>query len=177
MIYEEALRSYARLVREWAPRLDLVAPDDLGRFEERHIQDCLRAENLLRSSIAGPCIDVGTGAGLPGVVLAIVDPTRHWRLAEPRQRKAAFLEEVVRELDLDCEVTTLSAEAASLHPGFAARHAFATARALAPPARAFALLEPLVAAGGTAAVFVGPTTKLPPQAELWAKGIAILRKQ
>jgi hypothetical protein len=57
----------------------------------------------------------------------------------------------------------------------AASHALVTARALAPPAAAFDLLRPLAALGGTVAVFVGKSAEIPPEAELWTAGIAILR--
>ena len=96
----EAFLRYAQLVRAYSPKLDLVSPRDLDRFEERHIRDSLRALRYVRQAPPGPAVDVGSGAGLPGIPLAIADPYRHWRLLEPRRRRAAFLEEVVRELDL-----------------------------------------------------------------------------
>ncbi|MGH2757021.1 MAG: RsmG family class I SAM-dependent methyltransferase, partial [Actinomycetota bacterium] len=64
------LAAYAALVRTWANRLDLVAPGDLDRFEERHIADSLRLLPLLERLPEGPCVDVGSGAGLPGIPLA-----------------------------------------------------------------------------------------------------------
>lgn len=173
---QAGLDTYAELVRAWASKLDLVAPGDLERFEERHIEDCLRLAPLLPGLPPGPCVDVGSGAGLPGVVLAIVDPTRHWRLLEPRRRRAAFLEEVVRQLDLDCEVLALSAGAAAADPGLAGGHTLATARALAPPAEALALAEPLLAPGGAAAIFLGRGAEPPRSSEIWAEGIAIVRR-
>jgi 16S rRNA (guanine527-N7)-methyltransferase len=161
-------------VREWAPRLDLVAPGDLDRFESRHIADSLRLLGLVRSLPPGPAADVGSGAGLPGVPLAIADPSRPWRLLEPRRRRMAFLEEVVRSLALDCEVVALSAERAAEDPRLRRAHVLAVVRAVAPPAAAFPLLAPLVAPGGVAAVFVGGG-ELPPGAEEWAQGVAIMR--
>src|SRR5688500_14128170 len=69
---------YAALVRAWAPKLDLVSPADLERFEERHIADSLRVLDLVAGAPQGPCCDVGSGAGLPGIPLAIASE-RHWR--------------------------------------------------------------------------------------------------
>ncbi|HWC15217.1 MAG TPA: RsmG family class I SAM-dependent methyltransferase, partial [Actinomycetota bacterium] len=97
-----------------------------------------------------------------------------WRLLEPRVRRAAFLDEVVRELDLDCEVVRMTATDAARDPVFSRAHDLATARALAPAPAAFALLLPLVAAGGLAAVFHGPASELPEQAERWAPGVATM---
>jgi 16S rRNA (guanine527-N7)-methyltransferase len=172
---EDCLAAYADLVRAYADRLDLVAPGDLDRFEERHIRDSLRPLALLRSLPDGPCADVGSGAGLPGVPLAIAEPNREWRLIEPRRRRAAFLEEVVRALDLRGEVVVVTADAARRDPRLAAAHALAIARALAPPAHALAMIVPLVAPGGAAAVFLGEEAEAPPGSEEVEEGLAIVR--
>ena len=169
------LTGYAALIREWAPRLDLIAPGDLDRLESRHIHDSLRLLPLLDELPPGPCIDVGSGAGLPGIPLAI-SSERHWRLLEPRQKRAGFLEEAVRRLDLDCEVIAATAEAAAQDPDLAGAHALAAGRALAAPAVAFELLLPLVAPAGTAAIFLGENSEVPEGSSLWQPGIAIVQK-
>lgn len=167
------LSAYVDLVRAWAPRLGLVGPGDLDRFEARHIEDALRAQEAAGSAAAGPCIDVGSGAGIPGVPLAIVT-TRFWRLLEPRRRRAAFLEEVVRELDLDAEVVARSAVEAATDPGLT-EHSLATARALAPPTLALDLCRPLVRPGGTVLLWVGRRAEFPPDAEVSPRGLASIR--
>lgn len=167
------LARYAELVRLWSERLDLVSPVDLARFEERHIRDSLRLLPLFDDLPEGHCADVGSGAGLPGIPLAISTP-RHWRLLEPRKNRAAFLEEVVRELDLDCEVLVMTAEQAATRPALAAGHALVTARALADPPAAFGLILPLAAPGGRAVVWHGPEAQLPGEAEDWTPGIATI---
>ena len=173
---DESLRAYAALVREWAPRLDLVSPRDLERFEERHVEDSLRAAPLLDELPDGPCVDVGSGAGLPGIPLAIARPDRRWTLLEPRQRRAAFLEEAVRKLGLDCEVIAVTAEQAARDERLAGSHVLATARAVAAPAEVRKLCEPLLAPGGATLVFSGAGTEAPPDAEEWASGLTIMRK-
>lgn len=169
------LAGYAELLRRWAPKLDLIADADLPRLRERHIADSLRLRPLVAAAPVGLAIDVGSGAGLPGVPLAIVDPGRIWRLLEPRQRRAAFLEEVIRELELgNCEVVVKSAQVAARDPALARGHALATARALAPPRQAFKLMEPLVYSGGSCLCFVGESADLPAQADEPQPGIARL---
>ena len=163
------------MVRRWAGRLDLVAPRDSTRFEERHVADSLRLLPLVSTLDPGPAIDVGSGVGLPGIPLAIAEPRRSWRLLERRRRRASFLEEVVRVLELDCEVLVMGAEEAASEPRLQSAHPLATARAVASPRRSFELLEPLVAPGGVGAVFVGPSATLPEKAALWGEGIAIIR--
>lgn len=165
------LRHYEDLLRTWGPRVDLVSPGDLDRLWVRHIEDSLRALPALADAPPGPCVDVGSGAGLPGIPLAIVSE-RPWRLVEPRRRRAAFLEEVVRELELDaCEVVPERAENLALDPGFGAAHSVATARALAAPAAAIALCRPLVRAGGAILLFVGAKGEIPLNAEEVGPGL------
>ena len=171
----QSLAVYEDLLRRWAPKLDLVASGDVDRIGPRHIEDALRAVPLLDGLPGGAAVDVGSGAGLPGVPLALAARPRPWRLLEPRRRRAAFLEEVVRELSLQAEVITSTAEDAATDPRFTS-HVVAVARALAPPATAFSLLLPLLRETGTVVLWVGRTAELPPDAELWTQGLAIMRK-
>ena len=175
----ELLRAYAGLVRKWASRLDLVSPGDLDRLEERHVRDSLRVAPLLDELPDGPCADVGSGAGFPGVPLAIARPSRLWTLVEPRKRRAAFLEEVVRELGLNARVEARSAEEFALDEALTESHVVATARALADDyGRIVSLTEPLLQPAGVTVVFKGEGAKtLPEDAELWAPGLIIMRKR
>jgi len=152
--HRSLLTQYASLVRRYAPKLDLISPADLARFESRHVDDSLRALTYVRAAPPGPAVDVGSGAGLPGIPLAICDPSRAWRLLEPRKRRAAFLEQVVRDLDLpNVEVVAETAQVLASRVG--PTHSVATARALAPPRDAVDLIRPLVVPRGTLLVFVG----------------------
>lgn len=173
----ELLRAYAGLVRAWAPRLDLVSPRDLARFEERHIEDSLRLVPLLDELPDGAGVDIGSGAGLPGVPLAIARPERSWTLVEPRKRRAAFLEEVVRELGLDAQVVAKRAEDCASDADLVGSHVVATARALTHDYEGIdSLARPLLAPGGVVVVFAGESlVGLPEGAELWAPGLIIMR--
>lgn len=173
MTLEARLEAYVELIRKWSPKLDLVAPGDLGRLYERHVEDSLKALPLLREAPEGPAVDVGSGAGLPGIPLALAGPDRHWRFLEPRHRRAAFLEEAIRVLQIDsAEVVALSAQEAASAPSLSHAHAVLTARALAPPDEALALLRPLAAPGGRGVVWIGKDTLLPPDAEENVPGLA-----
>lgn len=170
----EKLDAYEALVRRFSPRLDLLASGELSRLRPRHVEDSLRAVPLLDALPDGPAIDVGSGAGLPGIPLAVAARPRAWRLLEPRRKRAAFLEEVVRELALDhVEVAPATAvrEVESGH-----RYIVATARALAPPPDAFRLLVPLLSPAGVAIAWVGESAELPPEAGLFAQGLATIPK-
>jgi 16S rRNA (guanine527-N7)-methyltransferase len=170
-----ALEEFAAILRRHSHRVGLVSPGDLDRLESRHIADSLKALPAVDEAPPGPAVDVGSGAGLPGIPLAIASG-RAWRLLEPRRRRAAFLEEVVRELALDCEVLTMSAEVAAGDPALAGRHAIATARALAGPAASLPLLMPLVAVGGRALVWAGRGSEIPPETREVAPGVAMMER-
>ena len=173
---EDALAAYIRLLEWWAPKIDLIAPGDLDRLESRHIQDSLKAREIVESAPPGAALDAGSGAGLPGVPLAIVGD-RWWRLLEPRTKRAAFLDEVIRELDLEAEVVRKSTHQAASDPQLAAAHAVVTARALAPPTTAFELTAPLVAPEGVRIVWVGSNAEIPRDAEVLTGGLAIIGRR
>ncbi|MDQ4024073.1 MAG: 16S rRNA (guanine(527)-N(7))-methyltransferase RsmG [Actinomycetota bacterium] len=178
MTPDDLLAAYVAILRRWAPRLDLVSPGDIPRLEERHIRDSLRAAPLLDELPEGPCADIGSGAGFPGIPLAIARPERPWTLIEPRQRRAAFLEEAVRELALNARVVAKTAELCADEESLTGRHVLATARAIAGPVSVEALALPLLRPGGLTLVFRGAAddTAPPAHAEEWAPGLLIMRK-
>lgn len=125
----EKLRTYAALLRKWNDRINLIAPSTVADLENRHIADCLQLARLARPT-AGLWADLGSGGGLPGIVIAIASAETEavFVLVESDQRKCVFLRSVVRELELpDVQVenarieslTTLGAD-------------YISARALAP---------------------------------------------
>jgi 16S rRNA (guanine527-N7)-methyltransferase len=96
------LTRYAELVERWSERHNLVRFSSREEFVRRHILDALAAAPLLKGS--GRLLDVGSGAGLPGVPLLAVRPRWGGVLLEPRQKRWAFLRTVVRELGLEADV-------------------------------------------------------------------------
>jgi 16S rRNA (guanine527-N7)-methyltransferase len=95
----DSLDSYERLLAEHAVPRGMVAHSDLGHLRERHIQDSLRAIPYIRG-VPLEVLDLGSGAGLPGIPVAIARPDLTLALVEPRQARAAFLELVVERLFL-----------------------------------------------------------------------------
>ena len=96
------LAAYAELLERWSQRHNLVSFRDRSELVRRHLVDALAARDLLVGS--GALLDVGSGAGLPGVPLLAVRPAWRGVLLEPRQKRWAFLRLVVRELGLDATV-------------------------------------------------------------------------
>lgn len=123
----ERLASYAALIRRWNPRINLVAPATLGALEERHIADSSQLAEAAAHK-TGNWLDLGSGGGLPGLVLAIHDPDRAITLVDSDARKCVFMRTVIRELDLP-NVQVINSRIEALAPQKALH---VSARALAP---------------------------------------------
>ena len=103
----ELARRYTADLARRGEELGLIGPLELPRLWTRHILNCVLIAPLLRPGIVG---DVGSGAGLPGLVLAIARPDVHFTLIEPMERRVDWLVMESRELGLD-NVTVLRARA------------------------------------------------------------------
>jgi len=122
---ESQLEQYEALLREWNQRLSLVADSTLDMIWSRHFLDSAQLVRLIPEP-ARPVIDMGTGAGFPGVILAIMG-LPHLHLVEHNMRKVGFLRTVIAALGL--EVTLHAMKIESVKP-FAA--GAVTARAFRP---------------------------------------------
>lgn len=91
---------YADLVAESADRLGLIAAGDHDRLFTRHLQESLTPQLLAVIPQQAAVLDVGSGGGFPAIPIAIARPDLRMTLAEPRQKKAAFLERVILSLGL-----------------------------------------------------------------------------
>ena len=121
----DRLRRYVDLLRQWNARINLVSAGSLGDVWRRHILD---SAQLLRHCPreARVLVDLGSGAGLPGLILAMLGALEV-HLIESDQRKAAFLREAARVTNTDATVHSARIEEVA---GFPAD--IVTARALAP---------------------------------------------
>ena len=147
------LMAHAEAVRRDADRLGLVAVADADVVPRRHTADSLLFA-LARAPLAGESwADIGTGAGFPGMVLAIAYPATSFLLIEPQQRRAGFLEVQVADLGL-ANVTVTTQRVEAIAPAFDV----ATARALAEPTFALESAWRLVAPDGCAVIAVGDGT-------------------
>ena len=102
----QKLERYAAMLVAEAGQQNLVSASTLGELWERHILD---SAQLARLASGGRWVDIGSGAGLPGIVLAVLTggPVT---LIEPRRLRAEFLSRVVAELDLDAAVACSKVE-------------------------------------------------------------------
>lgn len=121
----------------------LIGPREAPRLWERHVLNCAAVAEAVPSGAT--VADLGSGAGLPGLVLAIARPDLTVTLVEPLLRRTTFLDEVVADVGLD-NVVVRRGRAEELHGS--ARFDVVTARALAPLDRLLGWGLPLVAPGG-----------------------------
>jgi 16S rRNA (guanine527-N7)-methyltransferase len=94
------LERYEGLLREQAVPGRMIAAADAGRLHDRHVLDCLRGVEWLGVN-DGSLLDIGSGAGLPGIVFAIARPVLEVTLVESRRSRAIFLRSAVASLGLE----------------------------------------------------------------------------
>jgi 16S rRNA (guanine527-N7)-methyltransferase len=134
---------YVELLATAGVERGLIGPREAPRLWDRHVLNCLAVGSLVRPGAT--VVDLGSGAGLPGLVLAIGRPDLSITLVEPLLRRTVFLEEVVDELALQ-RVRVVRGRAEEQHGR--GQFEVVTARALAPLTRLVGWGMPLVAAGG-----------------------------
>ena len=137
----DRLRTYAALLLHWNATINLVGRGDADLLWTRHIADSLRLCPLVPPGTEA-AIDLGSGAGLPGLVLAVATGIP-FALVEADRRKAAFLLEAARVTAAPVTVHDARIEAAHIPPA-----PLVTARALAPLPRLLGYAHPLLVPGG-----------------------------
>jgi 16S rRNA (guanine527-N7)-methyltransferase len=149
--YREPLAAFADLLADVGVTRGLIGPREVPRLWERHVLNCaVVAEPGLGLLPPGARVgDVGSGAGLPGLVWAIARPDVHVVLIEPLLRRSTFLTEAITELGLGsrAEVWRGRAEDAALEPHVVGLDVV-TARAVAPLDRLVGWTVPLLREGG-----------------------------
>jgi 16S rRNA (guanine527-N7)-methyltransferase len=157
---------YARLLAGAGVERGLIGPNEVPRLWERHLLNSAAVASL----VPGPCslVDLGSGAGLPGIVLALLLPDTDVTLLEPALRRTIFLEECVAELGLgNTRVWRARAEQAA----GALTADVVTARAVAPLDRLAALALGLLRPGGIVLAVKGARA----ETEVWAARVALRR--
>lgn len=139
----ERLEAYVATLLEWRARLDLIGPGTVDDVWRRHILDCGQIARLAPPRCRR-LVDIGSGAGLPGLVLAILG-VRGVELVERDQRKAAFLRVAAGAAGVAPVIHARPAEDLPAEPADAV-----TARAVAPLERLLPLAARFMAGGGVA---------------------------
>jgi 16S rRNA (guanine527-N7)-methyltransferase len=144
-------RLFARILATRGIEQGLLGPHEVPRLWDRHLLNCAVVAELLDERCR-TLVDIGSGAGLPGIVLAMVAPDVQVTLLEPMERRCRFLAECVAELGLpNASVRRGRAEDTQM------RADVATARAVAPLGRLAELATGLVRPGGMVLAIKGRT--------------------
>ncbi len=156
--HTDKLIDYLQLIQAWRRRAGLTAVADPLLAARVHIADSLLA---LRGDLAlgAALIDVGSGAGLPGIPLVIVRPDLRVTLLEAAGRKAGFLEMAARELALPVRVLAGRAEELAHDPVAREQYDAVVARAVAPLAILLELTLPFARLGGRLILLKGPAAR------------------
>ena len=138
----QQLLSYHRLLLAWNKAYNLTAIRDSEQMVIRHLLDSLSVIPYIRENSV---LDLGTGAGLPGLVLAIVYPDKNYQLLDSNGKKTRFINQVKIELELN-NVTVAKSRAETYHPQPACQAV--TSRAFATLSDSIALLTNLLLIDG-----------------------------
>jgi 16S rRNA (guanine527-N7)-methyltransferase len=146
--------AYARALQEENLRQNLTSLRDRASIEQRHFGESLALLQALEELGVqmSPAIDIGSGAGIPGLPIAIARPEVDVTLLEATGKKAGFLERMARELGLaNVLVLNARAEDAARDPAHRGLYALALARAVAPLRVLLELAVPFLVTGGVLA--------------------------
>ncbi len=151
----ERLDVYARLLVEWNERMNLTAITDPEGMTVKHFADSLAAAPLLPEG-AFSLVDVGTGAGFPGVPLALLRPDCRLTLLDSLNKRLNFLETLCGELGLSARRIHARAEDGGRRPELRESFDVATARAVAALPALCEYCLPFVKVGGRFLALKGP---------------------
>ncbi|MDG1125741.1 MAG: 16S rRNA (guanine(527)-N(7))-methyltransferase RsmG [Pseudomonadales bacterium] len=142
------MQNFSSLLVRWNKGMNLISRRDINRLLPRHLLDSL---SVLPHIIGSSVLDVGTGPGLPGMPLAIVDPNRTYTLCDRMAKRIRFLHMASREL----ETSNVSLEERNLakDPFIEKRFDTILARGVAPADALWPMVEPYLELGGRVIVF------------------------
>jgi len=159
---EEALRrfdQYAALLVDWNQKINLTAITDPTEMVYKHFLDCLFLLNATDFEEGCKVIDVGTGAGFPGLVLLIARPDLQMTLLDGTKKRLMVLSDMLQQLGLHAELVHARAEEAGRQKEFREQYDIATARAVTNLRDLSELCLPFVKEGGLFIAMKGPDIK------------------
>lgn len=148
---------YYELLVEWNKTRNLTAITEPEAVAEKHFFDSLAAAPLLKNGAS--CIDVGTGAGFPGIPLLIIRPDLKLTLLDALQKRIEFLEFVLNDLGLEAKCVHMRAEDAGRSPLYRAKFDYTLTRAVSALPALLELTVPLLRVNGSAIAYKGDATE------------------
>lgn len=152
----QALERYARELQYWNQRVNLISRQDIDHLYERHFLHALSALKYIQLPERARCLDIGTGAGLPGIPLAIARPDIHMLLVESAAKKARLVALFASHTGLrHLQVKRARVEELSAEPAFRGAFDYAFARAVAPLETLLHWSQPLLKPSGVLVAYKG----------------------
>lgn len=152
----EKFSLYSDLLRDWNERMNLTAITGPEEVAVKHFLDSLSLLRCINPEQGAAVIDVGTGAGFPGIPLLIVRPDIRLTLLDSLNKRLLFLQEVLCVLSLDAQTIHARAEEAGTNPEFREQYDIAVSRAVAPLNVLCEYCLPFVKPGGRFLAMKGP---------------------
>lgn len=168
----EKFQRYLELLLTWNEKINLTAITEPEEVVIKHFLDSLLLLNTVELKQGAKVIDVGTGAGFPGIPLKIVRPDLELTLLDSLNKRLVFLQELIKELDLTAETVHCRAEEGGRNKTLRGKFDFATARAVAPLNLLCEYCLPFLKVGGVFAAMKGPNCS--EEVESAKKAIGIL---
>lgn len=140
---------YAKLLVEWNEKINLTAITDPDGIVLKHFVDSLSVFSTINIPEGAKSIDVGTGAGFPGIPMLIARPDLKITLLDSTNKKLNVIRDILEKLDLQCEVLHTRAEEAGQNKTYREQYDFATARAVSNLRDLSEYCLPFVKKGGT----------------------------
>lgn len=145
----EQFKKYAELLVEWNQKMNLTAITDKHGITVKHFLDSVLPLKFLDIPVDESLIDVGTGAGFPGLPLKIMRPDIKLTLLDSLNKRVNFLSEVCKALELDVPCIHARAEELGRDKNYREQYGFSAARAVAPMPVLTEYCLPYVKVGGT----------------------------
>lgn len=142
-------KAYAELLVEWNQKINLTAITDKRGITVKHFLDSVLPLKFLDIPVDESLIDVGTGAGFPGLPLKIMRPDIKLTLLDSLNKRVNFLSEVCKALELDVPCVHARAEELGRDKNYREQYGFSAARAVAPMPVLTEYCLPYVKVGGT----------------------------
>lgn len=127
----DRLNLYGNILLEWNEKINLTAITEPEEVVRKHFYDCLLFFKHNTIPMGAKIVDVGTGAGFPGIVLKIARPDIELTLLDSLSKRVNFLKEVIKKLELSADAVHIRAEEAGKSPLYREKYDIATARAVA----------------------------------------------
>ena len=153
----DAFDIYYRMLTDWNTRINLTAITEKEEVATKHFVDSLAAADLIPRGAS--CIDVGTGAGFPGIPLLILRPDIRLTLLDSLNKRLLFLEALLKETGLHAQIVHARAEDGGRDPKHRGMYDITLSRAVSALPILLELTTPFLKVGGTAIAYKGNSTQ------------------